>query len=60
MVCICKGNVCSDGKLSRHPSIYLQTYIISGSLNSTLYGFPSSVSVIRFSFALTRCLFLIL
>lgn len=60
MVCICKGNVCTDGKLSRHPSIYIQTYLISGSLNSTLYGFLSSVSVIRFSFTLSQCLFLIL
>lgn len=60
MVCICKGNVCSDGELSCHPSIYLQTYIISGSLNSTLYGFFSSVSVIRFSFTLSQYLFLIL
>lgn len=58
MVCICKGNVCSNGKLSRQPS--QQTYIISGSLNSTLYGFLSSVPVIRFSFTLSKCLFLIL
>lgn len=60
MVCISKGNVCTDGKLSHHPSIYVQTYLISGSLNSTLYGFLSSVSVIRFSFTLSQCLFLIL
>lgn len=60
MVCICKRNVCSDGKLSRHPSIYIQTYLISGSLKLTLFGFLSSVSVIRFSFTLSQCLFLIL